>query len=306
MPLVSVCIFTTRCSRLNKTLRSVLQQKLPKYVSLEVLIIDSDADRASSHIIKNVKKDRLVTLNYQYGNYKNKSLSKNSAILHAKGEWIVFLGEGDIVKSNWLAALLDNAMKNNSQVVIADSEALLPPDISDFFTHGEFFSYQSQKVNPCLPIQHSHNILIHRKTVIEKKILFSKHHGLRHTENIVFFNQLKNQKLKVSLCPEAVFQRHIQRSKLNLSYLMKKSILIGESQLSYSKEKSLFKKLILILLSLTSISLALILMVILFPFSQVQSCKLLLRSCYKIGKINCLLGSSSLQLKKQEQLKLAE
>lgn len=101
-------IFTIVIPLFNKenyiqaTIRSVLNQSFQEF---EVLIVDDFSTDKSLAIVNNFLSNKVKIL--QHSINKGLSASRNTGILNANSEFIVFLDADDLLKSNYLQTLFD-------------------------------------------------------------------------------------------------------------------------------------------------------------------------------------------------------
>lgn len=100
---------------LNECLDSVLKQT---YENLEIICINNDSTDNSLNILESYaqKDNRIKVIN----NQKNYGIgySRNIGLKYATGDYIFFMDADDIILENTLEKLLENAISNNSDVVL--------------------------------------------------------------------------------------------------------------------------------------------------------------------------------------------
>ena len=142
-PLVSVGIPVYNVELyIEKCLLSVFEQT---YQNLEILIIDDCGSDSSMKIVADLMH------NHQRGNLikvirhqKNKGLgeARNTAIDHAKGDYIYFLDSDDYIENYTIEKLLHEAEEYNADVVMASSRKIVYGSGEELPT----FTYKSKEV----------------------------------------------------------------------------------------------------------------------------------------------------------------
>jgi len=128
IPMVTICIPTFNgAAFLQECLDCAIQQTYP---NLEILIVDDDSTDETIKIIKeniqNEQRIRLLQNNVRLGLVGN----WNKCIENAKGEWIKFLFQDDIMADNCVEKLIDHILKHPSPPMAAFCQR-------EFFYDGE-------------------------------------------------------------------------------------------------------------------------------------------------------------------------
>lgn len=128
--LVSVCIPVYNGEKhLKESLKSVISQS---YKNIEVLIVDDGSTDNSIHIITEFQKiDKRIRI---IKNNKNLGLVKNwqKCIKSAKGNWIKFLFQDDIMHSECVEKMMEACTINNVKICISSREFLIEDSASAF------------------------------------------------------------------------------------------------------------------------------------------------------------------------------
>ena len=101
-PIFSIIIPTrNRENLLKECLQSVLDQE---FVDFECLIIDDDSSDGTRESVKLIKDER-----FQYHQYpvSDRSLTRNKGIDLAKGQFICFVDDDDLISSNYLSSFFE-------------------------------------------------------------------------------------------------------------------------------------------------------------------------------------------------------
>ncbi|MBJ6119790.1 glycosyltransferase [Pontibacter sp. BT310] len=133
--LVSVCIPVYNGEKyLKESLKSVISQS---YKNIEILIVDDGSTDNSLHIITEFKEiDNRIRL---IQNKQNLGLVKNwqKCIELAKGNWIKFLFQDDIMHSECLKKMMNACATKNVKICISGREFIIEdsasPLLQDFF-----------------------------------------------------------------------------------------------------------------------------------------------------------------------------
>ena len=101
---VSICVATHRRPYgLARLLESLSRMKLPEGVTAEVIVVDNDAASDPRNV---PDRDALapLALHWLREPRRNISYARNLAVANARGEWLAFVDDDEIVDEGWLAA----------------------------------------------------------------------------------------------------------------------------------------------------------------------------------------------------------
>lgn len=116
-PLVSIIMPVYNVEELlNKSIDSIINQT---YKNLEIILVDDGSTDTSGNIcdLYEKKDDRVKVIHKENG---GQALARNIALDIAKGDYYYFIDSDDEAKLNAIEELLNLAMENNADIVIAD------------------------------------------------------------------------------------------------------------------------------------------------------------------------------------------
>jgi glycosyltransferase involved in cell wall biosynthesis len=103
---LSVIIATwNRSTILQRTLRSLVDMRVPEGVTYELLVCDNNSTDDTKAVVEGFKD--ALPLTYLFEATQGKSHALNLAIRHATGAWLLFLDDDVQVDRQWLAAYID-------------------------------------------------------------------------------------------------------------------------------------------------------------------------------------------------------
>jgi succinoglycan biosynthesis protein ExoM len=105
-PEVSVCVATCQRPRgLARLLDSLARQKLPRGPSLEVVVVDNDAEGSAAPVLGRFRE--LLPLRAFVEPRRNIAHARNRALAEARGRWLAFVDDDEEAEEGWLAAYWD-------------------------------------------------------------------------------------------------------------------------------------------------------------------------------------------------------
>ena len=101
---VSVCIATYRRPRgLARLLESLMRQKLPPGLSLEIVVVDNDAS-GSALSVADARREGPHPVRYFVEPRRNIAHARNCALREALGRWIAFIDDDEVAGEDWIAS----------------------------------------------------------------------------------------------------------------------------------------------------------------------------------------------------------
>jgi len=196
-PLVSINIPVFKCEKfIIRCLESVKNQT---YKNLEIVLVNDCTPDNSMLLVDRFEKENPL-LNIKIINHEqNSGLSvvRNTGIAVSAGEYIYFLDSDDEITADCIQVLVDNVLKTNAQIVIAQNRWINTfdnttkdfgfPTLSDkkyYDNNLEIFSVYSNGGFP----SSSWNKLINREFIIKNEVYFVP--GLFAQDELWFFHLL--------------------------------------------------------------------------------------------------------------------
>jgi succinoglycan biosynthesis protein ExoM len=111
---VSICIATYRRRYgIARLLDSLARLKLPDGVRAEVIVVDNDPASEPSHA-PGADAYAPLPLRWLREPRKNIAYARNLAVANARGEWLAFVDDDEVVDERWLAAYCERASEGDA------------------------------------------------------------------------------------------------------------------------------------------------------------------------------------------------
>ncbi len=105
-PFISICIFTyNRAEYIKETIESALNQS---YTNYEIIIVNDGSTDNTEEVVKSVQSNKI---RYYLKDHTNAPDTRNYALKHAKGDFILWLGDDDILHKDILKIYIDELNK---------------------------------------------------------------------------------------------------------------------------------------------------------------------------------------------------
>lgn len=228
--LISVCLCTYKRETLRKTLESLVQQQLPAYVQFEVVVMDNDVEESGRSIAESF--DNL-DLHYQVCAERNLSAVRNATIEAASGDYIAFIDDDEWAEPDWLAKLLEAMQHYQADAIFGYVDVRYPSDAPDWIVSGHMFRKDHCKTGTVLTKGATSNALLNARWVRDEAIRFDPVFGKSGGEDTDFFHRIHQAGGKLVFENDAVVSEVVESHRLNLDYLKKQNVRIGQTHWSY-------------------------------------------------------------------------
>lgn len=193
---------------LRRAVDSVLNQT---YKNIELVIVDDGSTDGSSAILEDyAQSDSRIVLIHQAN--KGVAYSKKKLIFEAKGEYVVFVDSDDWLDSEAIADMLDVALHESSDLVIADywidtpqKKEIVKQQPNSLSSHNIFIQLCKGEIHGILC-----NKLIKRTDTLINIFNQVPHH-ITYREDTWICGHLLNKDIKISYIPKAYYHWFIDR-----------------------------------------------------------------------------------------------
>lgn len=158
-----------------KTIRSILRQNFTGY---ELIIVDDGSIDNSVKVIENELANKNITYKIIKQENSGQANARNVGILHASGDYLVFIDSDDIIADSYLLKLYNLITETKTNVGICDFR---------FIPEQEFYEINTNYTNEIYPNKIILNDFLYRKKEIIVCGLIIKRQFL--LDNNLFFNE---------------------------------------------------------------------------------------------------------------------
>jgi succinoglycan biosynthesis protein ExoM len=237
----SVCVATYRRPELlEKLLASLSDQDVPEDVSLEIIVVDNDPGGGAKAVC-----DRFAgrwPLRYFIQPVKNISLTRNVAVEHATGTFLLFIDDDEIAHPGWIAALL-GAVESFS------ADGAFGRVIPEFHEKAPGWIRTSTIFNrPCgetgveAALPRTGNAIVRASLLKAMHGPFDPAYGVTGGEDTRLFEALKRNGAKFVNCREAVVSEFIPPNRATMSWMLLRAYRGGNTYARLAIETSGDKK----------------------------------------------------------------
>lgn len=236
--LISVCLCTYKRKTLEKTLQSLVAQELPDGCSLEVIVVDNDAE-GSGRAICNSVDGGSVPIDYRINAERNLASVRNATMESASGELLAFIDDDEWAEPDWIASLYQAMQQYQADGVFGAVNVHYPESTPDWIAQGDMFGKDKHATGALLKKGATSNALLKSEWVVEKGFRFDPLFGKSGGEDTDFFHRIFKAGGKLVFENAAVVSETVEPHRLNMAYLKKQNVRIGQTHWNYlwSKQK---------------------------------------------------------------------
>jgi len=244
--LVSVCLCTYKRATLDKTLKSLVAQKLPAGCQLEVVVVDNDSAQSGKAICEQYGKlQPEIPIHYFVNAERNLASVRNSTLEHATGDFLAFIDDDEWAEPDWISSLCHSLKEYGADAVFGPVVVHYPDNSPQWIIDGDMFGKDRHRTGEVLKKGATSNALLKAHWVRERSVRFDSEFGKSGGEDTDFFHRIHKLGAHLVFDNNAVVSETVEPHRLNLEYLKKQNIRIGQTHWNYlwSRQKgfSFFK-----------------------------------------------------------------
>lgn len=259
--LISVCVATyKRAGLLKSLLMSLEKQKLAQNISVEIIVVDNDAERSAEKVVSNFNDSAHFKFKYFVQPVQNISITRNMCVSNSSGIFICFIDDDETASENWVINLYDSLIKYNADGAFGYVQAVFDKNIPDYLRKREFYFTNVPPTGSLAGFYYTTNAIIKSELVKRENPPFDPSYGLTGGEDAHLFERLSKKGAKFISNREAVTHEFIPFDRANLKYLYNRSLRGGQAfaRRSIESDSTIFNRVIILLKAVIMIILSLI------------------------------------------------
>jgi succinoglycan biosynthesis protein ExoM len=292
---ISVCIATyRRQDRLEALLLDLARQRrLPD----EVVVVDNDAEGSARSVIERCRQVPLpFPIQYDIQPQKNISLTRNRTVELSRHEWLAFVDDDERAPELWLQQLTEAARDYSADGVLGPVDPVVPEDAPGWIRRGRFYDFPRMPTGSVVPPNRLRfgNLILRASSVKSMPVIFDPAYGLTGGEDGDLLSRMTLRGARIVWCDEALVNEPIEKSRLNLKWLLRRSLRGGQDFARHSLSGRYGQRIAgrsrLFVRALVQLVLAAAIAVITLPLGRHHSAHWLTRASANIGKLSIFLG----------------
>jgi succinoglycan biosynthesis protein ExoM len=228
-PQISVCICTfRRPDGLSSTLTSMSHARYPT-PEVEFVVVDNDPAGSARDVVIGRGWGLPGALRYEVEPTSGVGHARNRCLRVARGRWICFVDDDEVVSTDWLLRLWERAHRDKADGVFGPVVALtprLPPwhERSGFFDRHHAVSGTAMDWRHCA----SGNVLI-RKDLVLGLGGFDAEFAKSGAEDTDLFRRCRDAGARLVWCEEAVIEETVSAHRLSRQWAWLRAYLGGQN-----------------------------------------------------------------------------
>lgn len=233
--LISVCMCTYKRATLEKTLHSLCAQQLPGDCSLEIVVVDNDIEESGRPVTESFKnRQSEVAINYFVNGERNLSAVRNTSVEKANGELLAFIDDDEWAEPDWILSLYNALNQYSADAVFGKVVVIYPESSPDWIADGDMFGKDSHATGAILKKGATSSALLKAHWVKPPEgFRFDPAFGKSGGEDTDFFHRIAKAGGKLVFENAAIVSETVEEHRLNLEYLKKQNIRIGQTHWNY-------------------------------------------------------------------------
>lgn len=292
---ISVCIATyRRADRLAALLSDLTRQTL---LPQQVVIVDNDEAGSAAAVVEELRRSRPpFVIHYDIQPIKNISITRNRTVELATQEWLAFVDDDERAPDYWLARLAAAATQYDATGVLGPVDPVVPAEAPAWIRRGRFYDFPRMPSGTVIPPNRLRfgNVLLAARLLRTVDIVFDPAYGLTGGEDGDLLSRLVLQGAKIVWCDEAIVHEPIEKSRLSLKWLMRRSLRGGQDFARHcltgrygTRTANRFR---LFARALIQLMLAACLALVMLPLGRHHAAHWLTKASANIGKLSIFLG----------------
>jgi succinoglycan biosynthesis protein ExoM len=227
---------------------------------------------------------------------KNISLTRNRTVELASHEWLAFVDDDERAPEYWLERLLSAASTYQADGVLGPVDPVVPPDAPRWIRSGRFYDFPRMPTGSIVPPNRLRfgNLVLRAAAVHALPVKFDPAYGLTGGEDGDLLSRLVLQGTRIVWCDEALVHEPVERSRLRLGWLLRRSLRGGQDFARHSLTGRYGQRTAvrsrLFVRALAQLIVAAILSVLMLPLGRHHAVHWLTKASANIGKLSLFFG----------------
>jgi succinoglycan biosynthesis protein ExoM len=254
MELISICIATyKRKEYLNVLITSIFNQKNIDEYKIDIIVTDNDPNKSALEVVEKLSVGIPDIFSIQYFTQFEKSIPKTRNVCvqncNRTSKFIIFVDDDEFADEYWIINLLNTQKEYNADLVCGPVYPKFVEKPKKWIVEGEFFIrsyYKEIKSGEERSKSGTGNLLVKSKLLFDLEKPFNEAMALTGGSDVELTSRLHLKGAKIIWTFEAVVYEWIPKERANFKYIKQRAFRLGNEMWRLSNDKSLLKRLSLI------------------------------------------------------------
>jgi len=286
---ITICICTFKRPHLLKNLISKIEDQITDGLTrFNVVIVDNDPEISAENIVKLIKKESKLSIQFYHEPERSISFARNKCINEADGKYIVFIDDDEFPNDIWLQQLVDTIDNYSADGVLGPVEPYYDGKIPKWLRKSDLLKrdrFHTGYIIRNSKYTRTGNVIFKKEIFNNMDAPFDPKYGKIGGGDVEFFERMIESDKKFVWCDEAIVYEHIEAKRRKRMYYIKRAFTRG---LTNSMKYSFFS--VGTFKSLAAIPIYIGIVPITVLFGQHITIKYSVKLCDHLGKILGYLG----------------
>jgi succinoglycan biosynthesis protein ExoM len=157
-------------------------------------------------------------------------LTRNRTVELTSREWLAFVDDDERAPDFWLARLAAAACDYAADGVLGPVDPVVPEDAPGWIRRGRFYDFPRMPSGTVVPPNRLRfgNLLLRASAVKTLAVMFDPAYGLTGGEDGDLLSRMTLAGARIVWCDEAIVHEPVEKSRLNLRWLLRRSLRGGQ------------------------------------------------------------------------------
>ena len=234
---ITVCICTfKRPQLLDRLLEELGQQETGGLFSYSIVVTDNDCEESARQTVANFVKDCEIETTYCVEPTLNIAMARNTAVKHAKGDYLAFIDDDEFPVNDWLLVMLKAIKAHNVDGVLAPVKPYFDVPPPEWVTKAGFYDRPTHDTGFVMSWQEARtgNVLIKKRILDGMAEVFKPEFGAGG-EDQDFFRRMMEKGHKFIWCNEAPVYETVPPHRWERRFLLRRALLRGKTTCRHRK-----------------------------------------------------------------------
>jgi succinoglycan biosynthesis protein ExoM len=280
---------------LGSLLDSLVSQRLPEFIQLELIVVDNDAQGSAKEVFEQYA-EKASSLNFQYHiqPQKNISLTRNTAVAAAQGDYLLFIDDDEVASPDWVSHMVQAIIDYDADAAFGRVISEFSPNTPEWIRQNYLFNRPCGSTGTPTLATRTSNCIVKASLIKSIPGPFDPAYGITGGEDSHLFERLKRQfRAKYIDCYEGWVKETIPDERTRPEWLLQRARRTGNiftrRHIELAVRQQLFVRMKFFIRGLSLLIISTLLMIAFLP-SQYRRLHWRMKAEANIGRLSAVFG----------------
>jgi succinoglycan biosynthesis protein ExoM len=270
---------------LRRLLDRLKEQDTGDSFTFSVLVVDNDQTESAKGIVEDFAAGSSLRISYHVEARQNIALARNTAVRHAKGNFLAFIDDDEFPIQKWLRTLFEACHTYGVDGILGPVKPHFSQPPPHWIVKGKFYERETYPTGLVIDWRKGRTGNVLLKTHVFSGLEPSFQPALRNGEDQDFFRRAIDRGYRFVWCNEAVAYEEVPPIRWKRMFMLRRALLRGASErmMPTFGLRDITK-------SLVAVPVYVIVVPFAFLMGQDRFMDLLVRLCDHVGKLLAVVG----------------